>query len=176
MYLSDDLGNSLAETQISTPFVNGGFSDLSAGKYTVTVINDNGCVAQWSGRVKRCRQSVSGVIICRPYIGDPEPYPNDPLPDKDAIYFGDPITTSQNQSLSLDLDVYTNMSEVELQSIELLVDQQIATETQNILQNGFSAYEIVSQDELETDAKFVFKFDHTGSLLWLVHNLSLIHI
>lgn len=128
------------------------------GEYCITVTNSSGCVATKCMMVKKCTISTWGSVIC---LGEPAPWP-----DKDvfALGTGNPggANTDAND-FSYDILSPSTISDLTFDSIMVT----IGAVSNQILSTGSSPYLVDSQNEISSDADFIFKFNSIGKITWV---------
>ncbi len=142
------------------------FSGMAPGEYEVIVNNGQNCVAGWSGLIKCVNSSNNRPcsIVSLPV----EPAPGTGTDSKKAVYIGDPVGEPSSPGYFLDLARMTNMKEAQLNALSEKMENKISVETNKILTGGTSNFEIPAQEEINTDARFVYKFNEAGEMEWLV--------
>ena len=146
------------------------FTDLAPGAYEVIVNDGQGCVAGWSGTI-RCVNTNNNrpcIITSLPN----EPTPGTGTDPGKAVYIGDPVGEPSSPEYFLDLARMTNMAEEKLNELSEKMENRISIETNKILTGGTSNFEIPAQEEINTNARFVYKFNEEGEMEWLVQQFS----
>ena len=146
------------------------FFDMAPGEYEVIVNDGQGCVAGWSGFI-RCVNTNNNrpcIIVSVPL----DPKPGTGTDPGKSVYIGDPVGEPGSSEYFLDLARMTNLSEEKLSELSEKMENKISIETNKILSGGTSKFEIPKQEEVNTDAQFVYKFNEAGEMEWLVQQYS----
>lgn len=149
------------------------FTGIAPGEYEVIVNDGQGCVAGWSGFIKCVNTTNNRPCIIVSLPTDPKPGTGTD-PGK-TVYIGDPIGEPGSSEFFLDLARMTNMEEEKLNELSEKMENKIFIETNKILAGGTSKFEIVKQEEINTNARFVYKFNENGEMEWLVEQSSKKH-
>ena len=145
------------------------FSGMAPGAYEVIVNDGQDCVAGWSGTIRCVNPNNDRPCIVISFPIEPSPGTNDP---KKAVYIGDPVGAPGSPGYFLDLARMTNIEEEKLSELSEKMENKISIETNKILAGGASKFEISKQEEINTDARFVYKFNEEGEMEWLVQQYS----
>ncbi|HFD32127.1 MAG TPA: hypothetical protein ENJ28_05380 [Gammaproteobacteria bacterium] len=128
------------------------------GEYCITVTNSSGCVATKCMMVKKCTVSPWGSIFCLEEPA-PEPYVF-------ALGVGNPggaNTDANDFSYNI-----LSPSPIPDQIADSIMTT-IRSVSNQILSTGSSPYLIDSQNEISSDADFIFKFDSIGIIAWVYY-------
>lgn len=130
------------------------------GEYCITVTNSSGCVATKCMMVKKCTISTWGSVIC---FAEPAPGPGS---DVFALGTGNPggANTDAND-FSYDILSPSTISDLTFDSIMVT----IGAVSNQILSTGSSPYLVDSQNEILSDADFIFKFNSIGKIAWVYY-------
>lgn len=149
-----------------TPVNSKTFTDIAPGTYEVIVNDGQGCVAGWSGAI-RCVNTSNNrpcIIVSLPV----EPAPGKGNDSGKTVYIGNPVGEPGSPEYFLDLARMTDMEAETLNELSENMEKKISIETDKILAGGTSRFEIANQEEINTDARFVYKFNEAGEMEWLV--------
>ncbi len=138
---------------------------LSAGIYTVQVTNASGCLLTVDIEILNCIL-LSGTVsyLCSSH----------PTVCCKALFLtgGEDGFNSTTVPNNMTFNAHHSLSAYEFNAIATTVHQTALGIASNVLTNGITPYDIIEQNELETNAPLVMKFDETGSLVWVWHNYS----
>lgn len=147
-------------TTINIPTNSHTFPISMIGEYCITVTNSSGCVATKCMRVKKCSISPWGSIVC---FEEPAPGPGW---DFFALGTGNPGGTNTGANdFSYNILSPTPISDPTADSIILT----IGSVSNQILSTGSSPYLVDSQNEISSDADFIFKFNSIGKIAWVYY-------
>lgn len=131
------------------------------GEYCITVTNSLGCVATKCMMVKKCTiSSTWASVIC---FAEPGPGPG-----SDVFALGTGNTGEANTGVndfSYDILSHSTISDLTFDSIMVT----IGAVSNQILSTGSSPYLVDSQNEILSDADFIFKFNSIGKIAWVYY-------
>lgn len=142
-------------------------SGLRSGLYCGTITENSGCVASICAKIKKCtRRTLDGksTITCEDVI--------EPCCSTGEFYStGNKINSTENDgSIGYFFNVFHQLPEDIYAEISDLTTLIMYQEINKIAQLGYSEYEILSQNEFQSEAEFIFKFNQNGTLIWVFHN------
>lgn len=136
---------------------------LPAGIYTVQVTNASGCLLTVDIEILNCKL-LSGTAS---YLCSSQPTVCCKTLFLTGGEGGFNSTTVPNE---MTFNTYHSLSADQFNAIATTVHQTALGIASDVLTNGTTSYDIIEQNELETNAPLVMKFDETGSLVWVWHN------
>ncbi len=140
---------------------------LPAGVYTVQVTSAAGCLLSLNIEIQNCKLlsgtgsylcTSQGTVCCKKVFltgGD------------EHFYIHSPIEANE-----MSFTAYHSLSVSQYNAIATTLHQTALGIASDILANGSTPYDIVEQNELETNAPLVMKFDSTGTLIWVWYKNS----
>ena len=138
---------------------------LDDGDYIVELITASGCSTVVEINLQRCKYW-KGKYWCFA-IAEPAPVKADLLMvvDPGSGFNG---STDEIDNFSYEL-CHPDPSKIAETTLYNVFDASIELVTQTIIEGG-TDYDVPEQEEIETDAMFVMKFDEEGVIEWVYHN------
>lgn len=133
------------------------FSISQQGEYCIAIENGSGCSATGCMFVRKCNITKWGSIIC---YEEPTEIPTD------VFALGSKNSTQLNLSAK-DFD-YRIISPPNLNtSSKELINNKIEIFTNQLLSTGYSQYLTDTQNEIQFEGDFIFKFNTEGDIIWI---------
>ena len=141
---------------------------LRYGDYSGTISGNNCCTARFVARVIKCSMS--------PVTGGGQAYMCDEVaePGGDVKKFfatGSTSNTALPPALNYTFQVFHSMPSYLYDQLSPGIQQTMISIINDLIQTNYSKYEVLQQDEFDSEAPYVFAFNADGSLIWVYRNL-----
>jgi len=146
-------------------------SNLRFGKYSGTVVDNEGCMAFVEGFIKKCKfvPTIGGgdpSVICELTS---EPHPG----GVDLFYTtGNVNSYSGTEPTNFTFQAYHSLPSYLFDQITPLIYQTMTNEIVSLEQFDFSTFEIFEQFEFQSDEPYIFSFNADGSIIWVFRNIN----
>ena len=138
---------------------------LAPGQYTVHLITASECTSTVKVLLLKCREWGSSYICF---------YPTEPFPKKEIFLVGNPDGSLGDyiDASQLNYDLYYHSSEAPSPALSEIVHNKGIDLVEQVIDQGSTEYDVLYQDEIDTDAMFVIKFNKYGEIEWFYHHYS----
>lgn len=138
---------------------------LAPGQYTVHLTTASECTSTVKVLLLRCRIWGSSYMCF---------FPSEPSPMKEMFLVGntDGLLGAEIDASQLVYDLYYHSSEAPSPSLSDSIHEAGIEIVEKVIEQGSTEYDVFYQDEIETDAMFVMKFDQYGNIVWVYHKYS----
>lgn len=139
------------------------YGNLPTGNYCVNVATQSGCEATACVTIIRCKKFGSSYMCSIVAEG---------CCKEALIVTGDPSAYINAMPSNFNFEAHYPPVFAGFDMIQDDVFAQSLAIAQEIVAYGASPYDIPEQNEIETDAMFVFKFDSSGHIIWAYHRYA----
>lgn len=138
---------------------------LAPGQYTVNLATASGCTSTLEVMLLSCRIWGTSYMCF---------FPSKPSPREDVFLVANPdgLIGAEIDASQLVYDLYYHSSEAPPPSLSDTIHAAGIEIVEKVIELGSTEYDVLYQDEIETDAMFVMKFDQYGNIVWVYHKYS----